>query len=145
MEKTIANRRIMLIDDDQVTNMINKKLITRDFNVVVSAYTDAQEALGDIEGIINSSTGEMPDIILLDINMPVMDGWEFLTEFQKLPICATSKCKVFMLTSSIDLEDIEKSKTFTSVSDFISKPLTVDKLHSLIPRDQLKANPSAAA
>jgi CheY-like chemotaxis protein len=144
MEKTPTTKRIVLIDDDQVTNMINRKLITREFNVAVSTYTNAQEALSDIAIIINSSTEELPDLILLDINMPVMDGWEFLTEFQKIPIDPIDKCKVFMLTSSIDLDDIKKSKTFTSVSDFISKPLTVEKLHSLIPRDQSKANVSPA-
>ena len=131
MEPTEASKRVLLIDDDPVTNMINTRLIMREFNFIVEAYTNAQETLNYLQNIMTSSPEKIPDIIFLDINMPVMDGWQFLDEFQKLPTLFLSKAKIFMLTSSIDADDLLKSKAYTSVGDFISKPLTINKIRSL--------------
>jgi len=126
-----ASRRILLIDDDPVTNMINTKLIMREFNFTVEAYTNGQETLAHLQELVTSSPEKVPDLIFLDINMPVMDGWQFLDEFQKLPSSLQKKVKIFMLTSSIDLKDIVKAKAYESVKDFISKPLTTIKFRSL--------------
>ena len=131
MEKKQVSKRILLIDDDAVINMINTKLITRNFDFSVSAYTDAQEALDQFRIWLSSSPDLLPDLIFLDINMPVMDGWEFLKEFQKLPEKVLEKCNLFMLSSSIDHDDVEKAKSYTAVREFISKPLTPDKLKML--------------
>lgn len=135
MEHKQTNCTVLLIDDDPVTNLINKKLIMRDFKCNVMAHTDAQEALGHLKTLVSSSTDDIPDFIFLDINMPIMDGWEFLTEFQNLSAEILSRCKVYMLSSSIDVEDVEKSRTYNSVSDFISKPLTTEKMKSLLQRN----------
>lgn len=130
MNRKLANKRILLIDDDPLTNMINKKLITRDFKWGVIVHTHAREALNYLKTLM--ATDEVPDMIFVDINMPTMDGWEFLTEFQNLSAEILSRTKVYMLTSSIDVEDVEKSRTYSSVSDFISKPLTREKMESLL-------------
>ena len=63
--------------------------------------------------------------------MPQMNGWEFLDEFKKFPDAVKRKCKIFMLTSSIDPNDIKKSKTYDVVKNFITKPLTKEKLEML--------------
>jgi CheY-like chemotaxis protein len=60
-----------------------------------------------------------------------MDGWEFLTEFQKFPLDKINACRIYMLTSSIDFEDVEKTQSFSSVQGFLSKPLTIEKLEML--------------
>jgi CheY-like chemotaxis protein len=130
--KTTSIKQIVLIDDDEVTNMINEKLIKKVFNFPVDAYTDANELLQHVTSCLAHSPEKLPDVIFLDINMPMMDGWEFLEEFEKIPQEARKKCNVIMLTSSIDTSDIEKSKMYSSVTDFISKPLTVEKLKSLV-------------
>ena len=122
----------MLVDDDPVTNLINKKLIGRNPNFIVTAHTSALDALIVLKESKTSTPQNVPDAIFLDINMFVMDGWEFLENFKMLDDRTFAKCKIFMLSSSIDLDDIEKSKTYTSVRDFISKPLTPDKIKMLI-------------
>ncbi|GCC50483.1 response regulator [Chryseotalea sanaruensis] len=132
METQTGNKVIMLIDDDAITNMINTKVIKMNFNFNVYNYVNAQFALKQLEQWCHSSPENLPSVIFLDINMPIMDGWEFLEAFQKLPHSVHEKSKIFVLTSSIDVEDIEKAKTFHVVSDFLSKPLTAQKLKDLI-------------
>ena len=130
---------VMLIDDDSILNLLNELLIQKtNFATVHKIYTHATRALNDIKTIYDShNLTELPDIIFLDINMPDMNGWEFLDELVLFPKEALEKCKVIMLSSSIDLHDIEKSVTYPVVSNFISKPLTPDKLQSLTALDKV--------
>jgi CheY-like chemotaxis protein len=122
------NNRIVLVDDDQLNNLINSRIITKFSDYTVESFTSAREAL-KILGVREAA--DFPVAIFLDINMPVMDGWEFLDEFQKLPESLTQSCAVIMLTSSIDIQDIEKSKLYKNVREFMSKPLTVESLNAL--------------
>lgn len=124
-------RSILLIDDDPIANMISTKIIERTFALKVVAFTNAIEALQLLKEH-PSGPESFPAVIFLDINMPHMDGWEFLEEFQKLDKNILANCTVIMLTSSIDIEDIERSKTYNCVNDFISKPLTQDKVRTLL-------------
>jgi len=125
---TQQDKTIFLIDDDPIANLISSKVIEMNsgFKVVGAIY--ACEALGQLRQWSTSPTDQFPEIIFLDVNMPVMDGWEFLNEFQKFPEAIIEKCKVYMLSSSIDPSDILKSKAYKCVHGFISKPLTPDKL-----------------
>ncbi len=131
MEKGLSSTSVMLIDDDAITNMINTKIIKMNFSFDVHDYSNAQVALDQLKQWSYSFSEKLPFIIFLDINMPIMDGWEFLNEFQKLPVEVHQKSKIYMLSSSIDVEDIEKAKTYHVVSDFVSKPLTSEKLKTL--------------
>ena len=113
-----------LIDDDAVINMINTRVIQLSkLAVKVSSVTDAKEALDILKEIAVSDPDTFPEIIFLDINMPDIDGWDFLTEFLKFPEYFLHRSSVVMLTSSIDLFDIRKAKTYSIVSDYIVKPL----------------------
>src|SRR6185295_17510751 len=93
---------VLLIDDDSIFNMISTKIIqVAKFAPKVNSYLDGTAALEELKHIIKTNPNEFPDVIFLDINMPEMDGWEFLDEFKKFPEFILKKCKVFMLTSSI--------------------------------------------
>jgi CheY-like chemotaxis protein len=125
------HKTVFLIDDDSVSNFINTKIIQLCFPFTVVAFTSAMEALRELKQYQTSGSDSIPDLIFLDINMPGMDGWEFLDEFQKLPDFLLEKCHVTMLTSSLDRDDIEKSKKYKCVVGFISKPLTVEILKEM--------------
>ncbi|MEO6108443.1 MAG: response regulator [Cyclobacteriaceae bacterium] len=121
-------KTIVLIDDDPIANMISTKIIEKTYTYRVMAFTNAIYALDQLKEWASSALGGFPAVIFLDINMPHMDGWVFLEEYQKLPNIFLDKCSVFLLTSSMEYDDIQKSKTYKCVEEFISKPLTNDKL-----------------
>jgi len=123
---------LFLIDDDNIFNLIHVKTIEKVmFARNVKAFEDASKALDVLRHIVSSRRDFMPELIFLDINMPGMDGWEFLDKLNYFPPEVFENCKVIMLSSSIDPSDIEKSKTYKMVYDFISKPLTPLKLQAL--------------
>lgn len=128
----LPSKNILLIDDDPVTNVINRRILEKYFNYKIVVYTNANEALEQLKQWLFVETTLLPEIIFLDIDMPDMNGWEFLEELQMLPGTVLEKCRVIILSSSIDFEDIERSKTYKVVRDFISKPLTADKLSDLV-------------
>ena len=128
--KTI--KHAFLIDDDAVINMINIKVI--EFSKLaskVTSVTNAKEALDMLTKIGVSESDTFPEIIFLDINMPDMDGWDFLNVFIKFPDSLLEKCRIIMLTSSIDLFDIKRAKTYPIVDDYILKPLNIKVLDML--------------
>lgn len=123
---------IILIDDDRVFNFINKSIIIKaGFESKISCFTEAEKALTMLDEFLETEEAENQSLIFLDINMPDMDGWEFLVEYSKFPKEKIKNSEVIILSSSIDINDIEKSKTIPAVVDFISKPLTIEKLHSI--------------
>lgn len=130
MEQKVSAKKVWLVDDDPVTNMINTKIISMHTNFKVQAFVNAKEALMMCTRWIAEAPEFFPDIIFLDINMPIMDGWEFLEEFEKYPPHVLKTCSVYLLTSSIDADDIAKFKTYKSVVDLISKPLTASRIQS---------------
>ena len=133
MKESSLPDRILLIDDDAVTNMVNKKIIYLTFpSIRVTAYTNAAVALDELRQLMANDATQLPDLIFLDINMPHMDGWEFLDQFITLPDSVLQKMKIVMLTSSVDINDIAKSKTYKPVTDFLSKPLNKDNLRNLL-------------
>ena len=123
---------IFLIDDDALVNFLNQEIIKDSHpDKKVRSFESATEALEVIKEMLNTSYSKLPQIILLDINMPVMDGWEFLDIFDQLPENKTKDCKIIMHTSSIDPRDIEKAKTYKAVVDYMTKPLNLQSLSKI--------------
>ncbi len=123
---------IFLIDDDALVNFLNQEIIKDSHpDKKVRSFESATEALEVIKEMLNTSDSKLPQLILLDINMPVMDGWEFLDIFDQLPENKTKDCKIIMHTSSIDPRDIEKAKTYKAVVDYMTKPLNLQSLSKI--------------
>lgn len=128
---TKENLQILIIDDDEINNFIAAKLIDKiPPKAVVNTCLNGQIGLDFVKSKLQNQD-EMPDIIFLDINMPVMNGWEFLEEFEKIKDQINKKISINMLSSSVYNDDINKAETFNTVNKFISKPLTVDKIQEL--------------
>ncbi len=111
-----------IIDDDPVFVLLFKKIMQKigQFETVLN-FENGQLALDDLIEKFNNKE-PFPDIIFLDINMPVMDGWEFLKALEKYEF--KDKLNIYMVSSSIDPTEIKKSKKFKTVKRFISKPVS---------------------
>ncbi|KOY86829.1 hypothetical protein AD998_12360 [bacterium 336/3] len=113
------------IDDDAINNLVCQKVIQRmNPNAEVLCFTSPAKAL---DYLVNTNY-RTPDLIILDINMPEIDGWEFLNRYQKLEKPAS----VVMLSSSKDESDIKKSRTYSIVKGYIEKPLNIEKLKAFV-------------
>lgn len=126
---------IMAVDDDPITLMLFKKVAQKaSFAKEIINAMNGEEAITFINSI--SSEDKKPQLIFLDLNMPIMGGWEFLDWFNDSNYYLSNHTKVVILTSTIDPEDIKKSKTYSNVIEFLSKPITVEMLYYLESRIQ---------
>ena len=128
---------ILCVDDDPITLMLCKMVITRSaFTNEILTAQNGEEALDYFDDLKLNNLGaeikKYPQLIFLDLNMPVMGGWEFLDLFSKEDYREAFKnCKVIVLSSTIDPDDINKAKTYPMVLDFLSKPISKDMLEDL--------------
>lgn len=121
---------IYLIDDDEIQNLINTRVVSIvSDGIEVKAFTSAENALANLK----SKQDGLPDMIFLDMNMPKMNGWDFLDAYES----EENKVKVYMLSSSINNKDIQKSETYDIVNGFICKPLVVEKLAEILKSEGL--------
>ena len=125
-------KQLTLVDDDDVFVFLTTRLLEKHklvdlikiFDNGYDALVFIKENLGNIEAL--------PDIILLDLSMPIMDGWQFLDEYVKINPKIGKKITVFICSSSISPDDVARAKSINAVSDFIIKPMTKDKLIEII-------------
>jgi CheY-like chemotaxis protein len=124
---------ILLVDDDEINNFISIKLIKKALaNAEISACLNGKIAIDELTQIQKTDPNKLPDFILLDINMPIMNGWEFLDEYKRLNIDATGKSKIYIISSSVFSNDISKARSYPLVKNFISKPLSVEKIREML-------------
>lgn len=126
---------VMLIDDNEIDNFINEKMI-EGCNIAPRVYIhtsskSALEFLHNLQRAKDIPEELIPEIIFLDINMPMMDGFQFIDEFEKMEKSITTHCKIVMLTTSINPADVERSKKYKNVIRYLNKPLTQESLDSL--------------
>jgi len=121
---------VMLIDDDMINNIANERLLKKTgIDIAVTSFLSGEEAIDYLLG----NDPLKPDVILLDVNMPMMSGWEFLEKFEPFGI----KSHVIMLTSSVDPKDERKAAVHPLVRSFNIKPLDVHYMKNLLRDVQL--------
>lgn len=128
--------QILCIDDDPIALMLIKKNIQKiTFSNEIVTAQNGQEALDFFKSLndlqANNTVHKQPQLIFLDLNMPVMGGWEFLDCFNNKEYSNFNHTKVIVLSSTIDPTDIEKSKAYPMVIDFLPKPITTEMLFYL--------------
>ncbi|MFN0050401.1 MAG: response regulator [Cytophagales bacterium] len=131
---------IMIIDDEPVNNFICRRTIEHfDPNIEVIEFEKAKDALTYFEGQSKKKEQKLPDILFLDLNMPMMDGWQFLEQYKNLMPYFNNDIDLFLLTSSSFEGDLKRARSFPVISYYITKPLTIGvlekiKLHQ-VPQD----------
>ncbi len=129
----ISGKRILVVDDDFVYKLVTRKMIERTGNLAEVVCADnGLEAIKIVETSIELNAQRIPDIILCDIDMPVMNGWGFIEAFEQIPGEHIKNTEVYMVSSSIDEWDKLKIKSYPSIKDFLTKPLTVELIQSIM-------------
>ncbi len=122
-----------IIDDDSMyVNLVKKIIETKNLCKNLMVFQNGKDALNYFEVILsNLDKSNIPEIIFLDLNMPVMDGWEFLENFTNIKNKLEKTITLYIVSSSINPVDIEKAKTINSVKDYLVKPVTIEDLEAI--------------
>lgn len=124
---------VLLIDDDHATNFIHRKIIEKSqITKHIEVVLNGEEALNYIDK--TSDFFESPAIIFLDINMPVMDGWEFLDSYENLKVSQKDKTMIVMMSTSFNPDDKLKAENIKCVDCYKSKPMTYEIIEEIISK-----------
>lgn len=124
----------MLIDDNEIDNLINQKMIeAASIAEHIYTHTGAKSAIEFLRNMekLEIAKEVLPDVIFLDIDMPLMDGFQFLDEFEKLSTATKKMSKIVMLTSSINPQDFDRSKKYGNVKLYLNKPLSNESIQKI--------------
>ena len=125
---------VLLVDDDEDCHFFHQRLLTKmNCTEKIALANDGKEAINYIHDAI-AGNNTLPELIFLDINMPGMNGWDFLDEFEKLDESVKNKIIIIILTTSIHPADKNKSLEYKTVSDFQLKFLSVTTLDGIVSR-----------
>lgn len=121
---------VLLVEDDPITILVCDRMIKMtSFADKVTTCENGKIGIDFLASL--EAEQKMPPVIFLDINMPVMNGWDFLDEFEILKLKFKQLPRIYLLSSTVDPEDYKKAKKFSQVADFISKPLSKDALNEI--------------
>lgn len=123
---------ICIIDDDEIYQFtVTRTIESHKLAKKILVFSDGEQAMQFLIDNVSNSTS-VPDIIFLDINMPIMDGWQFLEEYINIKPLLGKKVTIYMVSSSVDTADIERAKKISEISDYLIKPISPEKLKSVV-------------
>ena len=123
---------ICLVDDDDIFQFVTKRVIEQTKLVqTIRLFSNGKEAIDFLEKT-HAANARMPDVILLDLNMPVMDGWEVLEAYVLLKPHLSKPITIYIVSSSISPADILRAQRISEVTDYIIKPITTEKLIDML-------------
>ncbi len=123
---------VAIIDDDDIYQYMAKKTILSTKKIeTISIFSDGQEAIDFFHENVDHDD-LLPDLIFLDLNMPVIDGWQFLEQYKLLKPMINKKIVIYIVTSSLNPDDLITAKSITEVTDYIVKPISQDKFIEII-------------
>ena len=123
-----------IIDDDPIYVYGAKRVMElANFCKSYLIFHDGEDALKQLSTLVQKGDeNALPDIILLDLNMPIMDGWEFLEEFSK--VYCKKEITIYIVSSSVNPKDLERAREFSRVSSYVIKPITMEKLKEIVSK-----------
>lgn len=123
---------IYLIDDDKLVNYLNREMIhAMAPKSQILTFESGAKAMASLHSKVDLEELSFPQLIFLDINMPFMDGWEFLAQYAQFPASFRLKTKIFLLSSSIDKHDLDRASANPYVFDYLIKPLNDEQLEGI--------------
>ncbi|WP_108804779.1 response regulator [Aquimarina sp. Aq107] len=127
-------KSVCIIDDDNMyINLVSKIIELKKLSENVIVFKNGKEALDFFITSINDDiNNRIPQVIFLDLNMPIMDGWEFLQEFDKIKDKIEESIDLYVVSSSIDSRDINKAKSIDLVSDYLTKPIKLGDFEKIL-------------
>lgn len=127
-------KSVCIIDDDNIyINLVSKIIELKKLSKEVLVFNNGKEALDFfVDSLEDIPDNNIPRVIFLDLNMPVMDGWEFLHEFAKIKNRIGEKIALYVVSSSIDIRDINRAKSIDLVSDYLTKPIKLDDFEKIL-------------
>ncbi|MGV3540458.1 MAG: response regulator [Rufibacter sp.] len=132
-------KKVLLIDDDEITLLLGEMVMEQNgFAREVIKLQDGKEGVDFYRLLQETAPQSAPELIFLDLNMPIMTGWEFLEEFSSNYMAAFPRTKVVIVSSSIDPRDFARSTQYDFVVDFINKPFTDEAITSLRQNQRLQ-------
>jgi len=123
------SKKVFIIDDDQVYQLILKKMMVKvSADVTIETYQNGALALDALAACGDS----FPDVVFLDINMPVMDGWQFLEGIAQQYPAMQATTRIYMISTSLDMRDKERALSHAEVKEYIYKPITPEKMREVL-------------
>lgn len=123
---------VALVDDDRIYQFTTERMLQRlGVEIGFLWFKDGEEALAYIEDH-REKADELPDVLIVDINMPYMDGWQFLDAFRAVRATLSKNIDIYMVSSSNDDRDVKRALTTEGVRDYVEKPITREKLSLIL-------------
>ncbi len=129
---SLSNPVIALVDDDKIFQLIASRSIkATQFSGKILQFNNGSEAIQYLEEHADDQNA-LPDLLFLDINMPLVDGWMFMEDYISLKSRINKMIRIYMISSSIDPKDVERAKAIREIKEYVTKPVSQQKFAELI-------------